>query len=99
MSEYLKMIEEENKQLRRALEEERTRRIDTGCITISPEAPDDHWVSPSGSDCWCRVGELKQILKEHADMKRVLQMISEIHYGAFASEAVTLAKIALTGSV
>jgi len=38
--------------------------VNTKCITINPEAPDDFWVSPSGSDCWCRVGELKAVLNE-----------------------------------
>jgi len=33
-------------------------------IAINPKAPDDHWVSPSGSDCWCTVGQLKNLISE-----------------------------------
>jgi len=33
-------------------------------IVINPKAPDEHWVSPSGSDCWCTVGQLKGLIAE-----------------------------------
>jgi len=33
-------------------------------IVINPKAPDDHWVSPSGSDCWCTVGQLRKLIAE-----------------------------------
>lgn len=33
-------------------------------IVINPKAPADHWVSPSGSDTWCTVGQLKKLIAE-----------------------------------
>lgn len=33
-------------------------------ILINPAAPDDFWVSPSGSDVWCKVGQLKHLMTE-----------------------------------
>lgn len=47
----------------------------TSAITINPAASDDHWVSPSGSDCWCKVGELKALILEHDNMVAALETL------------------------
>jgi hypothetical protein len=49
-------------------------------VLINPNAPDDHFVSPSGSGVWCTVGTLKRLLAERELCREVLRTISQFKY-------------------
>ena len=34
-------------------------------VRIDPETPENWWMSPSGSNCWCTVGDMKRLLISH----------------------------------
>jgi hypothetical protein len=44
-------------------------------IRIDPESPDNWWMSPSGSNAWCRIGDMKRLMDAHdilvAEVKRL----------------------------
>lgn len=46
-------------------------------IQINPDAPDNWWVSPSGSDCWCTVGQLKILMKIAEEYNQLHHHMSE----------------------
>ncbi len=34
-------------------------------VRIDPESPDSWWMSPSGSNSWCSIGDMKRILNSY----------------------------------
>jgi hypothetical protein len=53
-------------------------------IVINPKAPDDHWVSPSGSDTWCTVGQLKSLIAEVLRLSNEVVRLKKIEVAARA---------------
>ena len=49
-------------------------------VSINPECPDDWWVSPSGSNSWCKVGDAKRLVAAHdilvAEVRRMRAELS-----------------------
>ena len=56
-------------------------------MSINPDAPDNHWVSPSGSDCWLTVSRLKQLI---AAVERLQTEHAACHAELVAIHAITM---------
>lgn len=53
-------------------------------IVINPKAPDEHWVSPSGSDTWCTIGQLKGLISEVCRLSNEVVRLKKIEVAAKA---------------